>query len=115
MSGYLKTTILLAALTALVGWIGFMLGGQNGLLWALVVAGGMNVFAWFNSDKMVLSHYGARQVGEEDAPNLVHMIRRLTQNAALPMPKVYIIENDQPNAFATGRSRNMPQLRSPRA
>lgn len=94
----------MAALTALVGGVGVMIGGQTGLVWALGLAAAMNLFAWFGSDKMVLSQYGAREVGEEDSPNLVHMIRRLAQNANLPMPKVYIIDNDQPNAFATGRS-----------
>lgn len=104
MTGYLKTTILMAFLTALVGGIGYMLGGENGLVIALLISAGMNVFAWFNSDKMVLSHYGARQVGAEDAPKLVSMIAELASNAGLPMPRVYVIENDQPNAFATGRN-----------
>ncbi|HNQ92671.1 MAG TPA: zinc metalloprotease HtpX [Alphaproteobacteria bacterium] len=104
MTGYLKTTILMAAMTALVGGIGYLIGGTNGLAIALVIAAGMNVFAWYNSDKMVLSHYGAREVGMEDAPKLVSMIARLAGNADLPMPRVYVIDNDQPNAFATGRN-----------
>lgn len=104
MTGYLKTTILMAAMTALVGGIGYLVGGQGGLMIALVMAGAMNVFAWYNSDKMVLSHYGAREVGMEDSPKLVSMIARLAQNAELPMPRVYVVENDQPNAFATGRN-----------
>lgn len=103
-TGYLKTTILMAGMTALVGGLGYLVGGQNGLMIALVLAGGMNIWAWYNSDKAVLSHYGARQVSMEDAPKLVGMIDRLARNAGLPMPKVFIIENEQPNAFATGRN-----------
>lgn len=105
-TGYLKTTVLMAALTALVGGIGYLAGGPNGLMIALIVAGGMNIWAWYNSDKAVLNHYGARQVGMEDAPRLVTMIQRLADRAGLPHPKIFIIDNPQPNAFATGRNPN---------
>jgi heat shock protein HtpX len=104
MSGYLKTTILMAGLTAFVGFLGFALGGPKGLMFALIFAGGMNLWAWFNSDKAVLRHYKAIEVNESSAPQLVRMVRDLSARAQLPMPKVYVIENDQPNAFATGRN-----------
>lgn len=104
MSGYLKTAVLMAGLTAFVGVIGQLVGGQNGMMIALLLAGGLNVWMWFNSDKAVLRQYGARHVSMEDAPKLVAMIERLSRNAGLPMPRVYIIETDQPNAFATGRN-----------
>ncbi|MCB1559199.1 MAG: zinc metalloprotease HtpX [Alphaproteobacteria bacterium] len=103
-TGYLKTTILMAAMTALVGGLGYLVGGQSGLLISLVAAGGMNIWAWYNSDKAVLRHYGAREVSMETSPQLVSMIYRLAENASLPRPRVYIIENPQPNAFATGRN-----------
>jgi len=101
---YFRTAILLAALTALFMGIGYLIGGQGGMLIALLVAGGMNLFAYWNSDKMVLRMYGAREVDERSAPDLYAMVRRLAANAGLPMPRVYIMENPQPNAFATGRN-----------
>ncbi|MCC6007603.1 MAG: zinc metalloprotease HtpX [Rhodobacteraceae bacterium] len=100
----LRTFILLAALTALFGVIGLMLAGEAGMLIALLLAGGMNIFAWWNSDRMVLRMHGAVEVDERTAPDLVAMVRGLAQRADMPMPKVYIIETDQPNAFATGRN-----------
>lgn len=100
---YLRTGMLLAAMTALFMGIGFLLGGQSGMLMALVFAAGMNLFSWWNSDKMVLSMHGAREVDEATAPQLVGMVRQLAQNAGLPMPRVYLMDNPQPNAFATGR------------
>lgn len=100
----LRTGILLAAMTALFLVIGAMLGGEAGMLIALAVALAMNVFAYWNSDRMVLSMYGARQVTERDAPSYYRLVRQLADRANLPMPRVYIIENDQPNAFATGRN-----------
>jgi len=100
----LRTGILLAAMTALFLAIGAMLGGEAGMLIALAVALAMNVFAYWNSDRMVLSMYGARQVTERDAPSYYRLVRQLADRANLPMPRVYIIENDQPNAFATGRN-----------
>lgn len=99
-----KTAILLAAMTALFMGIGFMIGGEAGAAIAFLVAAGMNVFAYWNSDKMVLRMHGAREVTERDAPNYVRLVQRLAENANLPMPRTYIIETAQPNAFATGRN-----------
>jgi heat shock protein HtpX len=99
-----KTGMLLAAMTALFMGIGFMLGGEAGMLLALLFAGGMNLFAYWNSDKMVLRMYGAREVDEAAAPEFVRIVRQLAANANLPMPRTFIIETDQPNAFATGRN-----------
>jgi heat shock protein HtpX len=101
---YFRTAILLAALTALFMGVGYLIGGQGGMLIALLVAGGMNLFAYWNSDKMVLRMYGAREVDERSAPDIYAMVRRLAANAGVPMPRVYIMENPQPNAFATGRN-----------
>ena len=101
---YLRTAFLLAAMTGIFLGVGYMLGGQTGMTIALIAAVGMNVFAFWNSDKMVLRMYGARQVDRRSAPQLYGMVEQLAENAALPMPKVYVIENDQPNAFATGRN-----------
>lgn len=100
----MRTFMLMAAMTALFVGIGFMLGGEAGLLIALVLAGGMNLFAYWNSDKMVLRMYGAREVDARTAPTLYGLVEQLAGNADLPMPKVYIIDNPQPNAFATGRN-----------
>lgn len=101
---YLKTAILLAGMTALFVGIGFMLGGPVGMLIALAIAVGMNVFAYWNSDRMMLSMYGATEVDARSAPGLYGTVEQLADRAGLPMPKVYIIDNDQPNAFATGRN-----------
>jgi heat shock protein HtpX len=101
---YFRTALLLAALTAFFLAIGYLLGGRGGLMIALIVAIGMNVFAYWNSDKMVLRMSNAREVGPRDAPELYGIVQQLTQRASLPMPRVYIITEDQPNAFATGRS-----------
>ncbi len=99
-----KTAILLAAMTALFMGIGFMIGGEGGAAIAFLIAAGMNVFAYWNSDKMVLRMHGAREVTERDAPNYVRLVQRLAENADLPMPRTYIVETAQPNAFATGRN-----------
>ncbi len=104
MNNWMKTTLLMAAIVALFGLIGGMIGGQKGMLLALLFAGGMNVFAYWNSDKMVLRMYNAHLVDDTTAPELVAMVRELAGRAGLPMPKVYVIEEDQPNAFATGRN-----------
>ncbi|OYQ34969.1 zinc metalloprotease HtpX [Niveispirillum lacus] len=104
MNGYFRTALLLAGLTGLFLAVGFMLGGQSGMVIALGVAVAMNAFAYWNSDKMVLRMYGARQVDAASAPQFYTMVQRLAQRAELPMPKVFIIENEQPNAFATGRN-----------
>ena len=102
--GYFRTAMLLAAMTALFMGIGFFIGGQSGMIIALLIAGGMNLFTYLNADKMVLSMYGAHEVDERQAPELYALVRQLAANAGLPMPRVYIMENPQPNAFATGRN-----------
>jgi heat shock protein HtpX len=101
---YVKTAMLLAALTALFGVVGYLLGGPNGMLIALGVAVVTNLFAYWNSDKLALSAHGAVEVDERTAPELVAMVRQLSERAGLPMPRVYLIDNPQPNAFATGRN-----------
>ena len=101
---YLKTGMLIAAMTALFMGVGAALGGMNGALIALVIACGMNVFAYWNSDKMVLKMNGARQVDRASAPELYSIVEDLAARANMPMPKVYIMDNPQPNAFATGRN-----------
>ena len=100
----MRTAMLLAFMTALFMGVGYLIGGQAGMLIALVVAAGMNFFSYWNSDKMVLSAYHAQEVDEANAPEFYCIVRELTHNAGLPMPKVYIFESDQPNAFATGRN-----------
>ncbi len=100
----MKTSILMAGIVALFGAVGAMLGGQQGMLIALVMGGAMNVWAYWFSDKMVLKMYNARQVDPTSSPYLYNMVAELAQRAQLPMPKVYIIDEDQPNAFATGRN-----------
>ena len=99
-----RTGLLMAFMTGLFVAIGYMIGGQMGMLMAFLFAAGTNLFAYWNSDKMVLSMYGAREVDDQSAPDLVHLVRTLAQKAELPMPRVFIAENPQPNAFATGRS-----------
>lgn len=102
--GFARVAILLAALTALFLVLGFALGGRGGMMIALVFAAGMNIFSYWNSDKLVLAAYRAKPVTREQAPEFVGIVEQLAINADLPMPKVFIIENDQPNAFATGRN-----------
>jgi len=104
MSGYAKTFVLMAAMTALFMGLGGLLGGTGGALIALAVAGAMNLFTYWNSDRAVLSMTGAREVTEASAPGLVRMVHDLADGAGMPRPKVFIIESDQPNAFATGRN-----------
>ena len=99
-----KTGMLIAGMTALFMAVGALIGGQQGMLIALAVAAAMNVFSYWNSDKMVLRMHGARQVDARTAPGLYRMVEELVRRADLPMPKVYIMDNDQPNAFATGRN-----------
>jgi len=101
---YMKTGLLLAAMTALFGAVGFLIGGEAGMLIALGLAAVMNLFAYWNSDKMVLSMYGAREVDAQTAPEFYGLVQTLAQRAGLPMPRVYVMDNDQPNAFATGRN-----------
>lgn len=102
--GNIRTFILMAAMTALFMGVGALIGGTNGLLIALLFAGGMNVFTYWNSDKAVLSMTGAREVTESSAPDFVRMVHGLADGAGMPRPKVFLIETDQPNAFATGRN-----------
>ena len=101
---YFKTGLLLAAMTALFGAVGFLIGGESGMLIALALAAAMNLFAYWNSDRMVLSMYGAHEVDAQTAPEFYGLVQQLAQRAGLPMPRVYVIDNDQPNAFATGRN-----------
>lgn len=103
MTGNMRTFVLMAALTALVMGMGALIGGQGGALIALMLAGAGNVFAWWNSDKMVLRQQGAHLVSRAQAPELVDLVADLATRADLPMPAVYILETEQPNAFATGR------------
>jgi heat shock protein HtpX len=99
-----KTGILLAAMTALFMAIGFMVGGSTGMVIALVVACGMNLFSFWNADKIVLRMHNAREVDAQSAPDFVQLVHTLAKRAQIPMPKVYIIDTPQPNAFATGRN-----------
>ena len=101
---YIKTAMLLAAMTALFMGIGYMIGGQSGMVIALMIAAAMNLFSYWNSDKMVLRMHHAQEVDERSAPEFHRIVRQLAANAGLPMPKVYLINNPQPNAFATGRN-----------
>jgi len=104
MFNLMKTAILMAAITALFMAIGALLGGQTGMMLALLVALGMNFFSYWFSDRLVLKMYNAQQVDESSAPQFYRMVRELAQRAQLPMPKVYLINEDAPNAFATGRN-----------
>ena len=104
MFNLMKTAILMAAITALFMALGSVLGGRQGMMIALVVALGMNFFSYWFSDKLVLKMYNAQEVDETSAPQFYRMVRDLAQKAQLPMPKVYVIEEDAPNAFATGRN-----------
>ncbi|WJS84740.1 zinc metalloprotease HtpX [Paracoccus sp. TOH] len=104
MTGNLRTFVLMAAMTALVMGMGWLIGGQGGAVIALLVAGAGNMFAWWNSDRMVLRQQGAHPVTRQQAPELVDMVAALAQRAGLPMPKIYVLDTEQPNAFATGRN-----------
>ena len=104
LGNWVKTSILMAGIVALFGAVGAVFGGQQGMLIALLIGGAMNVWAYWFSDKMVLKMYNARQVDEASSPYLYNMVRELAHRADLPMPKVYIIDEAQPNAFATGRN-----------
>ena len=100
----LKTTFLMGLLTVLLVFFGAVLGGKGGMTIALLMSLGMNFFSYWFSDKIVLRMYGAQQIEESDDPRFYGLVRRLAQRAGLPMPKVYIINDDSPNAFATGRN-----------
>jgi len=106
LENWLKTTILMAAIVALFGMVGAALGGAGGMMIALALAGAMNVHAYWFSDKAVLKMYGAEEVTPDNLQfrSYYQMVRQLAENAQLPMPKVYVIDESQPNAFATGRN-----------
>jgi heat shock protein HtpX len=101
---YFKTAILLAGLTGLFMGVGYLIGGAGGAMIALVIAAATNLFAYWNSDRMVLSMYGAHEVDRHTAPDLVRLVAELAGRAGLPMPRVFLIDEPQPNAFATGRN-----------
>src|SRR5688572_18278845 len=104
MFNLMKTAVLMAAITALFMLVGRWIGGEAGMLMALAVAVAMNFFSYWFSDKIVLKMYNAREVDDSSAPQFVGMVRELAQRAGLPMPRVYIIDEQAPNAFATGRN-----------
>ena len=104
MGNQIRTTILLAVMTALILWVGQLLGGRQGMIIALIFAAGMNFFSYWYSDKLVLKMYRAREVTPGQAPELYETVQRLTQRAGLPMPRLYVIPQQAPNAFATGRN-----------
>ena len=104
MQGNIRTFVLMAAMTALLMVLGMLLGGRGGAILALVFAGAGNLWAWWNSDKAVLRQQGAVEVDAASAPDLVALVGELARNAGLPMPRVYVLQTEQPNAFATGRN-----------
>ena len=104
MGNWFKTTLLLGVLTALIVWIGHLFGGQQGMIIAFILAMGMNFFSYWYSDKIVLKMYRAREVTPQENPELFHMVSHLAGRAHLPVPRIYTIPNDSPNAFATGRN-----------
>src|SRR5882672_8928260 len=104
MGNTVKTTLLLGLMTGLLLVIGDLVGGRNGLVIAFVIAGVMNFVSYFFSDKIALAMYGAKPVTREEAPRVYRIVEQLTQRLGLPMPKLYVIPSDSPNAFATGRN-----------
>ena len=104
MFNWVKTAMLMAAIMALFGIVGGMIGGRSGMMLALIFGGAMNFFSYWFSDKMVLKMYNAQEVDETSAPQFYGIVRELAQRANLPMPRVYLIDEQQPNAFATGRN-----------
>ena len=104
LGNWLKTSILMAGIMALFGVIGSLIGGASGMIMALLFGGAMNIFAYWFSDSMVLKMYNAQEVDEASAPQFYAMVRELAQRAGMPMPRVYLIDEAQPNAFATGRN-----------
>ena len=100
----MKVTIMMLALMLLFMWVGFLVGGQRGMIMAFVLAAGMNFFAYWFSDKMVLRMYRAREVSESDHPRLFRIVKRVATQAMIPIPRVYIVPSKAPNAFATGRN-----------
>ena len=101
---YLRTAILLAGLTGLFMGVGYLIGGASGALVALLIAAATNLFSYWNSDRIVLSLYGAHEVDRATAPDLYDLVAELSSRAGLPMPRVFLIDEAQPNAFATGRN-----------
>jgi heat shock protein HtpX len=101
---YFRTGLLLAAMTGLFVGVGAVIGGSSGMLIAFLIAVAMNFFAYWNADKLVLRMYGAREVDRATAPGFYGIVEQLAARANMPMPRVYLIENEQPNAFATGRN-----------
>lgn len=104
MGSRIRTTILLAVMTVVIMWVGKMIGGTAGMIIALLVAGGLNFFSYWYSDKMVLKMYKAKPVSRQEAPDIYELVEQLCQKAGLPMPSLYIIPQEAPNAFATGRN-----------
>jgi len=104
MGNQVRTTILLAVMTALILWIGQIFGGRQGMIIALLLAAGMNFFSYWYSDKMVLKMYHAREVDPAQVPELYEIVQTLSRNAGLPMPKLFVVPSETPNAFATGRN-----------
>ena len=104
MGNKIRTTVLLAVMTALIIWIGQLFGGQQGMIIAFLIAAGMNFFSYWFSDKIVLKMYRAKEVSPQQAPEVYEMVETLTRNAGLPMPKLCVIPKEAPNAFATGRN-----------
>jgi len=104
MGNWFRTSLLMAAMTALIVFIGNLLGGQNGMIFAFILAIGMNFFSYWFSDKIVLKMYKAQEVTPSESPELHQIVSRLAQRANIPMPRIYIIPGDSPNAFATGRN-----------
>jgi heat shock protein HtpX len=101
---WFKTTLLMAAIVAIFGAVGLLLGGPAGMLLALLAGGAVNFWAYWFSDRMVLRMYNAQEADEQTAPQFVRIVRELSQRAELPMPRVYLVDEEQPNAFATGRN-----------
>jgi heat shock protein HtpX len=101
---FMRTAMLLAFMTALFMGVGYLIGGSGGMMIAFLIAAGMNLFSYWNADKMVLRMHHAVEVDERNAPEYYRIVRDLAQRAGLPMPKIYLIDNPQPNAFATGRN-----------
>ena len=104
MGNLFRTGLLIAALTALFMAVGYWIAGEAGMVIALIVAAAMNLFTYWNADRVVLSMYGAQEVDETQAPGLLGIVRDLAYRADIPMPRVYLIDSEQPNAFATGRN-----------
>ena len=104
MGNWFKTTLLLGIMTAIIVWIGRLFGGQHGMILAFILAMGMNFFSYWYSDKIVLKMYRARDASPRDNPELYAMVRRIAERAGLPFPRICIIPESSPNAFATGRN-----------